>query len=86
MHLYKVDTGLINLNGAYSNCRPHLDRDQLLVPVFLHSFYLLLTHYKMDISLRWTPNAGPKGVHLRGSALVNIRKKALSPLMIFYTS
>ena len=37
----------------------------------------------MDISLRWTHNAGPKGVHLKGSALINIRQKALSPLMIF---
>ena len=30
---------------------------------FLYSFYLTL--YKTDTSLRWTPSAGPKGVHLR---------------------
>ena len=39
----------------------------LLVPAFLYSLYLTL--YKMDVSLRQTLIAGPKGVRLRLSWL-----------------
>ena len=41
--------------------------DLELVPAFVYSLYLTL--YKTDISLRWTLNAGPKGVRLEESWL-----------------
>ena len=50
---------------------PPWNRHLELVPAFL--YFLYLTLYKTDISLRWTLTAGPKGVRLRGSWLYSPR-------------